>query len=89
MAFVLVGVVLIALNLLGIGFPANWNWQIFGDLWKFVLPFILAVAWWGWSDKSGRDKRREMARMDAKKEKRRSDSMRSLGVGTPDDRKKR
>ena len=23
--------------------PAAWNWQFFGDLWKFVTPFLLAI----------------------------------------------
>lgn len=89
MAFVLVGIVLIALNLLGIGFAGRWNWQFFGDLWKFAVPFLLAAAWWAWSDKSGLNKRREMARMDAKKEQRRKDNLASLGLGTPAERKKR
>lgn len=80
MLFVVIGVVVIALNLLGIGPPGHWNWAIFGDLWKFTVPFLLAVIWWAWSDKSGRDKRREVARMDAKKEKRRREQLGSLGL---------
>lgn len=80
MLFVLIGLVLIALNLLGIGPPGHWNWAIFGDLWKFVVPFALAVVWWAWSDKSGLNRRREMARMDAKKEKRRQETLASMGL---------
>ena len=36
MWMVIVGVVLIVLNLLNIGVVGTWNWQLFGDLWKFA-----------------------------------------------------
>ena len=81
MLFVVIGVVVIALNLFGIGPPGHWNWALFGDLWKFTVPFVLAAVWWAWSDKSGLNKRREMARMDAKKADRRKESLASLGLG--------
>jgi small Trp-rich protein len=61
MLFVLIGVALIALNLAGVGVFGTWTWQLFGDLWKFALPFFLAAVWWIWSDVSGLNKRREMA----------------------------
>src|ERR1700712_3015536 len=50
MAFVLIGVVLVVCNLMDWGPMGAWNWEISGDLWKFVLPFVLATAWWIWSD---------------------------------------
>jgi small Trp-rich protein len=80
MFFVVVGVVIIVLNLAGIGPFATWNWQVFGDLWKFFLPFFLALAWWVWSDKSGLNKRREMDRMEKKKADRRKENLVSLGM---------
>ncbi len=80
MLFVVIGIVLIALNLLGVGPPAHWNWAVFGDLWKFVVPFALAAVWWAWSDMSGLNKRRQMARMDAKKQKRREDALTALNI---------
>ena len=80
MIFVIIGVAMIVMNLLGLGPMAAWNWAFFGDLWKFSAPFVLAVLWWLWSDKSGLNKRREMARMDAKKEKRRKENLASLGM---------
>ena len=64
MLFVIIGVVLIGLNLAGIGPFGTWNWEFFGDLWKFCVPFVLAIVWWIWSDKSGLNKRREMQRME-------------------------
>ena len=63
MLFVIIGVLLILMNLLGIGWPAAWNWEFFGDLWKFCAPFALAALWWVWADKSGLNKRREMERI--------------------------
>jgi small Trp-rich protein len=82
MAFVIIGVILIVLNLAGIGPFAAWNWDVFGDLWKFILPFLLATAWWAWSDLSGLNKRREMNRMEKKKKDRRKESLASLGMDT-------
>ena len=81
MLFVVVGVILIALNLAGIGPVGQWNWTLFGgDLWKFLLPFFLAFCWWVWADKSGLDKRREMERMEKKKTDRRKENLASLGM---------
>jgi small Trp-rich protein len=82
MFFVAIGVVLILLNVAGIGPVGKWNWEIFGDLWKFVAPFILAMAWWVWSDVSGMNRRREMERMDKKKKDRRAENLANLGLDT-------
>jgi small Trp-rich protein len=82
MLFVAIGVLLIILNVAGIGPFGAWNWEFFGDLWKFCLPFALAVIWWIWSDKSGLNKRREMERMEAKKAARRKENLVSLGIDT-------
>jgi len=80
MYFVIAGVLMIALNLLGIGPFDAWNWEISGDLWKFIVPFILAALWWVWADKSGLNKRREMEKMDARKEKRRRENLANMGL---------
>jgi small Trp-rich protein len=80
MWFVAVGVMLILLNLLEVGPIGEWTWTLGGDLWKFALPFVFAVAWWAWSDASGLTKRREMERMDEKKEVRREKNMVALGL---------
>jgi small Trp-rich protein len=86
MFFVIVGVILIVMNLLGIGFAASWTWTLGGDLWKFATPFVLATLWWAYADKSGLNKRREMDKMEAKRQARRDDNMAALGMG---DKKKR
>jgi len=80
MFFIIVGVIIIAMNLLDIGPPAAWNWEFTGDVWKFTVPFILAALWWVWADKSGLNKRREMRKMDEKKAKRRRENLANLGL---------
>ena len=80
MFFVIVGVIVILLNLAGIGPIGEWTWNLTGDLWKFCVPFGLAILWWIWTDASGLDKRREIAKMDAKKQARRAQNMATLGM---------
>ena len=89
MWMVIVGVVLIVLNLLNIGVVGTWNWQLFGDLWKFVLPFGLAAVWWAWADVSGLNKRREMEKMEARKRDRRKENLANLGMDARARRKPR
>jgi len=80
MFFVIVGVVIIALNLLGIGPVGDWNWNFTGDVWKFTVSFILAALWWAWADKSGLNKRREIEKMEARKRARREDNLEAMGL---------
>lgn len=82
MLFVAVGVAFIALHFLGIGAPARWNWEPFGDLWKFLMPFGLALAWWSWSDASGRTAQRAMEVDAERKAERKRRTAESLGLGT-------
>ena len=87
MVFLAIGVLMIGLHFAGIGPSAAWTWEISGDLWKFCLPFALAMAWWSFADKSGLNKRREIEKMDAKKAARRQENMISLGTDTRSSRK--
>ena len=80
MLFVVLGLVLIGLNLADIGPFGRWNWEFFGDLWKFCVPFALAVVWWIYSDVSGLNKRREMERMEDRKKARREQNLEALGM---------
>ena len=82
MLFVAIGLLLIILNLADVGPFGAWNWEFFGDLWKFVVPFLFAIVWWVWSDKSGLNKRREMDRMEKKKADRRKENLAALGMDT-------
>lgn len=89
MLFVIVGALIIVTNLAGIGPFAGWNWEFTGDLWKFCVPFGFAVLWWIWADKSGLDKRREMEKMDARRQARREENLASLGFDPKSRRKGR
>jgi small Trp-rich protein len=82
MLFVIIGVLIIASNLAGIGPFAGWNWEFTGDLWKFCVPFAFAIVWWIWSDKSGLDKRREIEKMEARKQNRRKENLANIGMDT-------
>lgn len=79
MAFVIIGLIVIGLHFAGIGPSAHWNWMLTGDLWKFCVPFGLAALWWFWSDVSGLNKRREMEKMELRKQNRRKDNLAALG----------
>jgi small Trp-rich protein len=81
MAFVLLGFLVLALHLLDIGPMANWNFQLFGDLWKFCVPFACAAVWWAIADSTGWTKKREMNKMEERKVKRRESQMEALGLG--------
>ena len=89
MLFVLLGLVVIGLNLAEIGPFGQWNWELFGDLWKFCVPFLLAIVWWIYSDVSGLNKRREMQRMEDKKKARREQNLEALGMETRKSRRGR
>ena len=89
MLFVVIGLVLIGLNIADVGPFGRWNWEFFGDLWKFCVPFVLAILWWVYSDKSGLNKRREMQRMEDKKKARREQNLEALGMDTRSRRKGR
>ena len=67
---------------------ANWTWTLTGDLWKFCVPFVLAAVWWAWADSTGYNKRREMEKMDAKRQARRERNLESLGMDSRARRKK-
>ncbi len=82
MYLVIVGVVLIVMNLTGIGPVGNWTLTLTGDLWKFALPFGLAAVWWVWADVSGLNKRREMEKMEQRKRDRRKENLAALGMDT-------
>lgn len=81
MAFVLTGVLLLLLKLLGVAPVADWSWLL------VLAPFGVAVLWWAWSDKSGRTQRQAMQRMDERKEARRQKAMEALGQGDKQRRK--
>jgi len=64
MYLLLIGIVGLALKYLAIEPVAGLSW------WLVLSPFALAVAWWAWADASGYTKRREIEKMDGRKQKR-------------------
>ena len=82
MLLVLVGVVLVAMKLARSGPIAEWHWAV------VVLPLVAAALWWWYADRSGLNKRREMARMEARKAQRRSSALEQIGQG-PEAREER
>ncbi len=64
MFFLIVGVIGMLLKYLEIGPVATLDW------WIVLIPFGLAVLWWWWADASGYTKRKEMEKMDKRKQER-------------------
>ena len=74
MYFVLLGLLLVGLKVAEIGPPAGWPWY------GVLAPFAGAVIWWAWADATGYYKRREMRKLEQKKDLRRERSMDALGT---------
>jgi small Trp-rich protein len=83
MAFLILGILLLAMKLAEFGAVAAWSW------WIVLLPFGLAVAWWGLSDSIGLTQRRAMDKMEQTKAERRSRNLEALGLNPRRDRKTR
>ena len=64
MYFLLIGILGLALKYLEIEPVAGLSW------WLVLSPFALAVVWWAWADASGYTKRKEIEKMDDRKQKR-------------------
>lgn len=74
MYFLLIGLVALALKYLEIGPVAALSW------WIVLLPFALAMAWWAWADASGYTKRREVDKMDERKQQRIDKQRTAMGM---------
>ena len=83
MWFVAIGVLLLILNLAGIGPVGQWQWGWSGQAPWILLPFVLALAWWGWSDWSGLTQKKAMKKVDDKREARRQKALDALGLQKP------
>lgn len=75
MYFVLLGLLLMVLKWTETGPVAQWAW------WWVLSPFLGAVLWWAWADATGYYQRREMRKMDEKRDLRRERDMDALGTG--------
>ena len=74
MWFVILGVLLLAMKVAEFGPVAAWPW------WWVLAPFGAAALWWMYADSSGLNKKREIDKMEAKKQERRRKAMEALGV---------
>jgi len=74
MLFVVIGTLLVVMKLAEFGFVADWSWL------TILLPFGLAVAWWAFADGSGLTQRREMEKLEERKQERRQRHMEALGL---------
>lgn len=83
MAFMLLGLALLALKFAEIGPVALWSW------WVVLAPFGLAVAWWAYADGTGLTQRRAIAKMEKRKAERRQRDMEALGLGIQRDKRAR
>mgnify|MGYP003594014253 FL=1 len=76
MYFLLIGVLGLILKFLEIGPVAAISW------WLVLSPFALAVVWWAWADASGYTKRKEVKKMDDRKQKRLDKQREAIGLST-------
>jgi small Trp-rich protein len=81
MAFLVLGILLLALKLAEYGPVGAWSW------WVVLAPFGLAVVWWGLADSIGLTQRRAMDKMEEKKAERRNRNLEALGLSPRRDRK--
>lgn len=76
MAFLILGILLLAMKMAELGSVAVWPW------WIVLAPFGLAVLWWVFSDSIGLTQRRAMRQMEEKKLERRNRNLEALGLST-------
>ena len=76
MYFLLIGVLGLILKFLEIGPVSAISW------WLVLSPFALAVVWWAWADASGYTKRKEVKKMDDRKQKRLDKQREAIGLST-------
>ena len=74
MYFLLIGIVALALKYLEIGPVATWSWLI------VLAPFALAVLWWWYADASGYTKKKEVEKMEKRKQDRIDKSREAMGM---------
>lgn len=74
MWFVIAGCALLVMKLAEVGFAANWSWLV------ILAPFGMAMLWWAFADSIGLTQRREMDKLDERKEERRRRHMDALGI---------
>ena len=74
MYLLLIGLLGLVLKYLEIGPVAALSW------WVLLIPFALAVAWWAWADSTGYTKKKEMDKMDLRKQERIEKQREAMGM---------
>ena len=74
MYLLIAGIGLVVWNFYRIGLVADMSW------WWVLSPFLLAMVWWAWADSTGYTKRKEMEKMDQKKQDRIDKQREALGI---------
>ena len=82
MYFLLIGIVALVLKYLEIGPVATLSWLI------VLSPFALAVVWWAWADASGYTKRKEIEKMEKRKQDRIDKQRDAMGMLSAKKRKR-
>ncbi|SFU55301.1 small Trp-rich protein [Polaromonas sp. YR568] len=82
MYFLLIGIAALALKYLEIGPVATWSWFI------VLSPFVLAVVWWWYADASGYTKKKEIEKMEQRKQDRIDKQRDAMGMLSAKKRKK-
>ena len=77
MYFLLAGIAALLMKFLEVGPVAAWPW------WVVLSPFGMAVVWWAWADSSGYTKRKEMDKMDKRKQDRLDKQREQMGTLSP------
>lgn len=83
MAFLIIGILLVAMKFAEFGPVANWSW-----IWV-LLPFGLAAVWWAFADSTGITQKRAIRKMEERKLARRERDMKALGLDVHRDRRVR
>ena len=83
MVALIVGVLLLVAKLAGFAPFGDWSW------WVVLAPFAIAAAWWQFADASGLTKRREIDKLERRKQERREKAMAALGLDSHRDRQLR
>jgi small Trp-rich protein len=74
MYFLILGVALMLMKYLEFGPVAGLSWLI------VLSPFAMAVAWWAYADRSGYTKRREVEKMDKRRDDRIDKQRAAMGM---------
>jgi small Trp-rich protein len=77
---VILGLLLVVAKTTEFGPVADWSW------WIVLAPFGVAAVWWQFADSTGITKRREIDKIEQRKQERRAQALAALGIDHRRDR---